>query len=278
VTLKSLKDSFIQGLKQNYSSSEAEQLFYMAIDHLWTLSRTDYLRDSGKEWEKDTSGLHRIVLRLLQHEPIQYIIGETLFYGLRIKLNRHTLIPRPETEELMERIKNSDLQPETILDAGSGSGCIALALKRIFPAAHCTGVDISEGALQLARQNAVLNGLEVSFRQMDILKSENLQQSFDLIVSNPPYVAEAEKENMSAGVTDHEPYTALFVPDADPLVFYRMIEKIADKKLNPGGRIFLEINQRFGPETAALFSSGPWQQVILHQDLSGNDRFLEVWK
>ncbi|HBF18529.1 MAG TPA: protein-(glutamine-N5) methyltransferase, release factor-specific, partial [Cryomorphaceae bacterium] len=215
-----MKDSFIQGLKQNYSSSEAEQLFYMAIDHLWTLSRTDYLRDSGKEWEKDTSGLHRIVLRLLQHEPIQYIIGETLFYGLRIKLNRHTLIPRPETEELMERIKNSDLQPETILDAGSGSGCIALALKRIFPAAHCTGVDISEGALQLARQNAVLNGLEVSFRQMDILKSENLQQSFDLIVSNPPYVAEAEKENMSAGVTDHEPYTALFVPDADPLVFY----------------------------------------------------------
>ena len=224
MTLKSLKDSFIQGLKQNYSSSEAEQLFYMAIDHLWTLSRTDYLRDSGKEWEKDTSGLDRIVLRLLQHEPIQYIIGETLFYGLRIKLNRHTLIPRPETEELMERIKNSDLQPETILDAGSGSGCIALALKRIFPAAHCTGVDISEGALQLARQNAVLNGLEVSFRQMDILKSENLQQSFDLIVSNPPYIAEAEKENMSAGVTDHEPYTALFVPDADPLVFYRMIE------------------------------------------------------
>lgn len=276
-TLKNLKNQFIQELDQ-YEVQEAGALFYLSIESIWSISKTDYWLIHNQESERDTQGLKSILLRLKNHEPIQHILGETEFYGLRLIVNQHTLIPRPETEELVDMIRQKVTHAENILDIGTGTGCLALSLKKLYPKSKSLGLDISKEALSVARKNAAHNDLEVSFDRLNILETDSLPGSYDLIVSNPPYITEAEKNSMQQNVLDYEPHSALFVPDTDPLLFYRKIEKLARKHLSAGGSLFLEINQNLGKETTGLFGSIEWKGVELYRDLSGNNRFIEARK
>jgi len=222
-----------------------------------------------------------IVFQLKSHRPLQYILGETEFYGLTIRVNESVLIPRPETEELADLIiRETKYKTCSILDIGTGSGCIAIALAHLLPECRVTGVDISENALELARQNAYENGVSGNtvFLQADILKQSSFKQQFDIIVSNPPYVRESEKSAMQPNVLDHEPGTALFVPDADPLIFYRAIAKGAENWLNPNGKIYLEINEALGKETADLFIQYGFANCKIVKDINGRNRMVTASK
>ncbi len=221
-----------------------------------------------------------IVARLKTAEPLQYIFGETCFFGLNIKVTRDVLIPRPETEELVELIISDKTKSNCrILDIGTGSGCIALALKSRLTNAEISGIDISEKALKIARQNNEINGLNVSFFQADILNWQKHDwPDFDVIVSNPPYVTESEKKLMHKNVLDFEPPNALFVDDTDSLVFYRTIAQFALEKLSPNGKIYFEINENFGEETKKLFADFGFTQIVILTDIHGKNRFAKAEK
>jgi release factor glutamine methyltransferase len=209
-------------------------------------------------------------------------LGHTEFYGLQFKVNPSVLIPRPETEELVEWVLNSNL-PQTainILDIGTGSGCIAISLKKNLPNATIWAIDISAEALKTAKENAKLNDAEVHFIETDVLNQNQtfnlLPLNFNLIISNPPYVTPADKGLMHANVTDFEPHTALFVPQDDPLLFYKSIADLAAKKLIKGGLLFFEINESYGEETAVMLEEKQFKQVELRKDLSGRDRMIKA--
>lgn len=224
------------------------------------------------EFEK----IKNIVQRLKLLEPIQYIVGETEFYGLKIKVNPSVLIPRPETEEMVDWIVKSRF-PETcsVLDIGTGSGCIALAIKSQMLKAVVSGIDISEVALETARQNALENWLDVGFFQADILNWERYSwKMVDVIVSNPPYVRNSEKLQMHENVLNFEPESALFVTDGDPLVFYRSISAFAKKFLNAGGCLFFEINENLGNEMSELLSAAGFCDIEIRKDINGKERIL----
>ena len=186
----------------------------------------------------------KAILRLKIHEPIQYIIGETEFYGLPFKVNKHTLIPRPETEELVEWIysefsnQQSTINQQQFLDIGTGSGCIAISLAKYLPNSKVSALDIFEEALKIAQQNAEMNKVKIDFFQKDILAAETLPKKYDVIISNPPYVRELEKKQMQQNVLKHEPESALYVGNEDPLLFYRTISRLAKNHLNPNGKLF----------------------------------------
>jgi release factor glutamine methyltransferase len=219
--------------------------------------------------------VREIVSRLRQHEPIQYILGYSLFAGMRIRVNPSVLIPRPETEELVDWIIKEEVNsPVHITDIGTGSGCIALALKKAFPASTVEGCDVAVEALKLAKENANANDLAVSFFEADILNWEkySLRQSTDIVVSNPPYVTLAEKMRMLPNVTRFEPHSALFVPDGDPLVYYRKILEFAGKWLSRRGRVYFEINEHFGPGIEKLFSDYGFGKVEIRNDMQGKQR------
>ncbi len=220
--------------------------------------------------------IKEIVGRLKRYEPIQYIFGETEFYGLKLKVNPAVLIPRPETEELVQWILESN-KPEApkILDIGTGSGCIALALKKNIKPAEVTAVDISEDALKAAAENADNLRLEIHFQRADFLNfRERKWENFDLLVSNPPYVRQLEKAQMQPNVLEHEPGKALFVSDADPLVFYRETGEFALQYLNSGGQLFFEINEQFGSEIKELFQRPEFKNIRLKKDINGKDRMF----
>ncbi len=229
--------------------------------------------------ESDMLAFRHIVKRLQREEPIQYITGQTFFYGLTIKTIPAVLIPRPETEELVEWIvetyRKAGEEPQRILDLGTGSGCIALALKKAFGRAAVTGTDISEEALKIASENAKLNRLSVHFEQDDMCDIPQKNQRFDLLVSNPPYVLHSERKRMSRNVLNHEPHTALFVDDGDPLKYYRCALLYAEKVLTPGGRVFFEINERMENEMAKLIKSHPkfWDLRVKY-DIRGVPRMI----
>ena len=209
------------------------------------------------------------ITRLKTYEPIQYIIGQTEFYGLSFKVNSHTLIPRPETEELVELVINNvklkSTQPLSILDIGTGTGCIAISLAKHIANAQVFAVDVSDDALKVAKENAVLNGVNVEFIKVDILnwQSESKLQdlTFDIIVSNPPYVRQLEKAEMKTNVLQHEPHLALFVDDANPLQFYQAITQFASQKLQPNGHLYFEINQYLGDEMLQLLQSYHFKNI-----------------
>ena len=220
--------------------------------------------------------IENIISRLKNFEPIQYILGETEFYGLKLKVNPSVLIPRPETEELVDWIVNCKLPNNcSVLDIGTGSGCIALSIKRQLKNALVSGFDISENAIKTARQNAIGTRLEVDFFQFDILNSEVLKCVFyDVIVSNPPYVRESEKPQMLDNVLNHEPEIALFVTDDDPLIFYRAIAAFAKKYLNENGLLFFEINENLGIETFEMLTGFGFHNIEIRKDINGKNRMV----
>jgi len=213
---------------------------------------------------------------LKKHVPIQYILGETEFYGLPFRVNDSVLIPRPETEELVDWIRSENNRNEAlnILDIGTGSGCIAIALKHEFPNAAVEAFDISDKALETARSNAGLNKLDVEFSKVDILNVADQSKKWDIIASNPPYIPELEKSEIEANVLEHEPHLALFVPDNDPLLFYRHIALFAKKQLNPNGKLYFEIHRDYGKECMELLASLGFSEIELRKDISGNNRMI----
>jgi|WetSurMetagenome_2_1015567.scaffolds.fasta_scaffold00107_30 release factor glutamine methyltransferase len=227
---------------------------------------------------KQAAGVIRICRELKTGKPLQYILGETSFYNCTIKVGPETLIPRPETEELVDLVikENRDLNG-IILDIGTGSGCIAVALSVNLPGTEVYGMDISEGAISIAKENAVINNTAVTFFIADMMNFDpGLLPEADLIVSNPPYVRESEKEHIANNVIDFEPHGALFVPDSDPLIFYRAILDIADKILVPGGEVYLEINEALGRETAATIEARGYSEINLIRDINGKERIIKA--
>ncbi len=262
-----------------YPETETEGLIRMILEAVcgWSFTMQQIRRDEIIGYV-ESDKIKSIVARLKQHEPIQYILGDTYFFGLQLKVTSAVLIPRPETEELVDLILHETVdEPGTVLDIGTGSGCIALALKSRLKNASISGVDISENALEIARENGILNGLDVQFFQADILNWQKYDWPvFDVIVSNPPYVTESEKKLIHKNVLDFEPSNALFVEDTDPLLFYRTIAQFALEKLNPKGRIYFEINEKFGTETQNMLAGFGFTNIKIVTDIHGKNRFVKA--
>ncbi len=227
-----------------------------------------------------TSCVDRGTIELLQHRPIQYVTGQAYFYGLKLSVNPSVLIPRPETEELVRWIyeDHADGKELRIADLGTGSGCILLALAGMPGKPVLEGYDLSSAAIRTAERNAFLNNIEARFGRLDLLDEAQWESAgrFDIIVSNPPYVRESEKLQMKPNVLDYEPPSALFVPDADPLVFYRAIAQCSVRSLNPGGRVYVEINENLGRETCDIFREQGFREVVIRKDLRGKDRMIRA--
>ncbi|MFL5754251.1 MAG: peptide chain release factor N(5)-glutamine methyltransferase [Bacteroidia bacterium] len=287
IASNNIKDIFAHYKKQLssiYDDGELKAVMHLAFEHILGFSRTDMsTRSEENVSESDLLKLHFICKRLAKHEPIQYIIGETEFYRLRFKVNPHVLIPRQETEELVDLILKDiisikHLNPNfSILDIGTGSGCIAITLKKQILNADVYAMDISEEALDVALQNAELNNVDVKFIHGDILQSAKLSlpvSSFDVIISNPPYITRGESEAMDARVKEHEPQLALFVENDDPLLFYKAICAFAKQKLSPQGKLYFELNAAHGQDAKALMLKEGFKNVELIRDLSGKDRML----
>lgn len=262
-----------------YPAQEARAITFILFESFLGVSKTDLFLDPAEELCSDTGPLESALKQLSEHRPLQYVLGETEFFGLPFKVDENVLVPRPETEELVRWIiRDSGNEPVRMLDIGTGSGAIAVSVARNCPASMVTAVDISAGALGVARENALRNGVEVDFSEMDILNAEPAGK-FDVVVSNPPYVRELEKEAMRRNVLDYEPETALFVPDHDPLLFYRRIVEVSTRVLQSGGRLYFEINEEFGQETAALMRSHGFFDVEIRKDMFEKDRMVRGrWK
>jgi len=263
-----------------YPEFEIESIIYIILEHVLGYDR---LQVNLKRHETIVPGKMRIikniVKRLRKNEPIQYILGETEFYGLKFKVTPDVLIPRPETEELVDWIINENQHKcPRILDIGTGSGCIPVTLSKNIREAKVTGWDISDQALTIAKENALNNSVYVDFLNVDILNWETrvFKTTYDIIVSNPPYVRVLEKDRMSPNVLENEPHLALFVPDEDALVFYREITSFASKYLNKGGKLYFEINEAFGPDTVKLLQDAGFRDIYLKKDIPGKDRMIRA--
>ncbi len=247
------------------------------LEHLKGYTPVDIILHSGDEVSDFISAkVAAIVSRVLADEPLQYVLGDTRFYGMTVKVTPDTLIPRPETEELVDIIVKENRRPDLrVLDVGTGSGCIAIALARNLPFAKVGAIDISDGALAVARENAEALKASVTFRREDALHLEALSSpAYDIIVSNPPYVTMSERKDMEANVLGHEPSLALFVPDDDPLRFYKAITDYAVSALDKGGRLYFEINPLFATDMQAMVTREGLDNVTLLRDMTGRYRFL----
>lgn len=281
--LKEFKLLFSESLSEIYPKKEIDSFFFILMEEKLKLQRIDTVLNPDFLIDTATVVVLKIILeRLQKEEPIQYILGKTEFYGLPFLVDKNTLIPRPETEELVEWIL-SEIQkiqggnqktPLAILDIGTGTGCIPITLAKNTVNTVITAIDISAAALRVAKKNAVLNSVPVNFIMLDILKTTQLPQKYNLIVSNPPYVRELEKVEISANVLENEPHLALFVANKNPLVFYDKIADLAKQQLNENGMLFFEINQYLGKETVKMLEEKGFQNIQLKKDLSGNDRML----
>ena len=276
-------------LEAVYPKDEAEGLAWWMAEELSGLTRTQlqfgckdttFLRNT-QEIIAANANLQEIISRLLHFEPIQYIFGHTLWCGLDLKVTPATLIPRPETAELVERIAHLPFAiahcPLRVLDIGTGSGCIAIALKKRHPEWEVTGIDISKEAIEVAKENARRNGVEVEFREADIfhLPFAIAHLPFDVVVSNPPYICNKEKGEMRRNVVDYEPHTALFVPDEDPLLFYRRIASLCAEQGKPV-QVFFEINEAYAEEISAMLDGFGYRDVQITRDIYGKPRIIEA--
>ena len=278
--IKNLKTHFFSELQTIQEDSEIESFFFILTEYLHDLKRIDIsLNPDFEVSETDLQKWNVIISELKTEKPIQYITGEAWFYGLRFEVNENTLIPRPETEELVEWIvdgqKTKDKrQKVSILDIGTGSGCSQITIKKEIPNALVSAIDVSEKALEMARKNAIDNEVEVNFILQNILESESLIEKYDIIVSNPPYVRNLEKQEIKKNVLAYEPHLALFVEDTDALLFYRKIAQLALSGLAPNGKLFFEINQYLGKETIELLENLGFKNIELRKDFVGNDRMI----
>jgi len=287
-SVRDCRKYYASQLESIYGSDEANALIMILLEHYFNIDRVKIaLEPDLRLSESELLTLHFAVKELLKNRPIQYIIGETEFCGMRFFVNENVLIPRPETQEMVEMIADFARRDNAcvirtgckIIDIGTGSGCIAISLAKMIPNSDVTAVDVSEKALEMARKNAEANGVNVHFVLDDIFKpttTELIDNHFDIIVSNPPYVCESEKSEMRANVLDHEPSSALFVPDSDPLVFYRKILEFAQKTLKPNGQIWFEINEKFGKETAELCYKKGFKNVEIIKDFRGKERVVRA--
>lgn len=284
MTIADIEKIFIEQMPGYYSHDEVKAIASLAVQHVCGVNKSYYLLHKNTDLLlAQETALIRILDELRFGKPVQHVLGEADFFGLRFKVNSSVLVPRSETEELVEWIINSiktgQIGAESILDIGTGSGCIPIALKKNIPAAAVYAVDISEDALHIAKQNCVLNEVEVNLLQGDVLDKDFKVQhpEFQIIVSNPPYITNNEKEQMHRHVLDHEPHQALFVPDNNPLLFYDAIARFSISNLADGGCLFLEINESFGKETVALLEDKGFT-AELKQDLQGKDRMIRAFK
>lgn len=261
-------------------ASETESILYRVLEEVPGITRSDIIGQKAVSLTaKETSALDSIVNRINQNEPVQYILGKADFFGREFDVNPSVLIPRPETELLIEEVlKHATPAPGKILDIGTGSGCIAITLSCELPHKQVYAFDISEAALKTARSNADKLNAQVTFEQGDILNEEITINDFEFIVSNPPYVAVSEKGSMNANVLNYEPHLALFVPDNDPLIFYKVITEKGVRALSSGGRIIVEINERFGREVKEVFTNAGLNDVRILKDLQGKDRIVSAVK
>ncbi|MDI5949160.1 peptide chain release factor N(5)-glutamine methyltransferase [Flavobacterium yafengii] len=278
--IKEYRTQFIQELTPIYDAGEAESFFYLILEEKHQLKRIDLALHPDLVFSEEEIVVWNSILEQLKQEiPVQYLLGKTSFYGLDFEVNENVLIPRPETEELVEWILESqkskvESQNIRILDIGTGSGCIAISLAKNIPNAQVFAIDVSEKALATAKTNAENNSVNVTFINQNILETEDLRQQFDIIVSNPPYVRNLEKEEIKKNVLDNEPHLALFVEDNDALIFYKKIAELAQENLSKNGQLYFEINQYLGKEMVDLLEKMNFKNIQLRKDIYGNDRML----
>jgi release factor glutamine methyltransferase len=266
---------FIKQLSDIAPDSEIISWAYLSIEHCLDYNRSDCIIHSEQEITSLIANrLKQITTDLKTNKPIQYILGKTDFYGLKLKVNEHTLIPRAETEELVDWVLKQEFS--SALDIGTGSGCIPIALAK-HTNASIMAIDVSENALEVAKENAILNTVKVKFILQDILHSESLPK-VDLIVSNPPYVLDNEKVKMQKNVLDFEPDLALFVANNNPLIFYKKIAQLAFESLNENGKLFFEINEQFGADTIAMLTEIGFVDIELKKDINDKDRMVKATK
>lgn len=279
--IKEYRTNFIQELSPIYDAGEAESFFYLILEEKNQLKRIDLALNPDLTFSNEEIQLWNSILDSLKKEiPIQYLLGKTSFYGLDFEVNANVLIPRLETEELVDWILtnqriNESTNPLKILDIGTGSGCIAISLAKNISNSKIFAMDVSEKALATAKKNGEINEVNVNFIEKNILETDDLEQQFDIIVSNPPYVRELEKQEIKKNVLDNEPHLALFVEDNDALVFYRKIAELAQKNLLPNGQLFFEINQYLGKEMMELLERMGFKNIELRKDIYGNDRMIK---
>ena len=284
MTVKKFRDYFNNTLIKLYPISEIDTFLFLLLEEYLNFKRTDLVLKSNFKISTEVLSLLTSSTELLEKEiPIQYILKKTEFYGLPFILNEHVLIPRPETEELVSFVLDKVLKIETlhpvereikILDIGTGSGCIPISLKKSLPLAEISAIEISDKALSVAKKNTLLNQVDINLIQQDILKTSELNDIYDIIISNPPYVRELEKKEIKNNVLKNEPHRALFVKDNNPLIFYDKIAELAKNHLTKNGLLFFEINQYLGKETAELIRMKGFNTIELKKDIFGHDRII----
>ena len=278
--MQAAKKIILDRLSPCYRKQEIESIRKLILEKVLGLSRLGvHLNQHETISAANLTQIKEITDRLIRFEPIQYILGETEFYGSILKVNPAVLIPRPETEELVDWIirENNQLAP-SILDIGTGSGCIPISLVKKIPGAAAEGWDISTDALKVAKENAESNHVSIDFYYADVLNLDypSKIEKYDIIVSNPPYVTTAEQLLMERNVMDFEPHSALFVPDADPLIFYRAIANLAIHHLNQQGNLYFEINEKYGNEVSDLLSLKGFRNIRIKKDINGKDRMVKA--
>lgn len=272
--MKDSKKYIAENLEGLYDKNEIESFIYLIFKHLFGYGQKEMILMRNENLSPDNmERIHKVVERLKVYEPIQYILGEAEFYGLKFIVKPGVLIPRNETEELADIIiKRNKHKKVTVLDIGTGTGCLPVAIKKYLPEAEVWGCDISETALSVAKDNAARNSVDIFFVQIDILSEKTFPVTgFDIIVSNPPYVTDKEKELMQPNVLDYEPHLALFVPNDDPLMFYRAIVEKSTVLLKEGGEIYFEINEMYGDDIRKLLENNNFTAEIV-KDINGKDR------
>ncbi|GGI26130.1 peptide chain release factor N(5)-glutamine methyltransferase [Pedobacter mendelii] len=275
MNIKDLEKEYIQSLKHFYDAAEAKAIFNLSAISILKVTQSELLVQKDKLLsENHLKELINVLNGLKSGKPVQQILGKTIFYGLPLRINEDVLIPRPETEELVDWIiKEVKDKKKTILDIGTGSGCISVILKKNLPNLDVSALDISQGALKIAAENAKLNETEINFIEADILNYSS-NDKYDIIVSNPPYIRELEKADIHENVLSHEPHTALFVSDENPLIFYDAISDFAIKNLNPNGYLFFEINEHLWSETLDILIAKHFKNIELKKDMQGKDRMI----
>lgn len=279
--IKQYRTQFIKELSPFYDAYEAESFFYLILEDKHKLRQIDLALNHDLTFsEADFIVWNSILEELKKEVPIQYLLGKTHFYGLEFEVNEHVLIPRPETEELVEWVINENKAIDKkkkikILDIGTGSGCIAISLAKNLPNAEVYAIDVSKKALETAKRNAISNKVEIIFMLKNVLELEVLKSNYDIIVSNPPYVRNLEKEEIKKNVLDYEPHLALFVEDNDALIFYRKIADLAKKNLLENGQLYFEINQYLGKEMTDLLEEMNFKSIELRKDIYDNDRMIK---